>query len=647
MQYGRTGRLKASVRLFLTLLCVSPAFAAPESGSAPFEPSLLPALRRSVEQKKLWEDPYWRKLLYYERGWLGGYHSVCINKDFFLSPEGKTNPRAEMEAAVSGFFSPGPDNDSPECRFPERYNWLRRVLGGDAQAVPARVCSDYEEWKAGLETESVSLIFAAGYLNNPSTLYGHTFLRLHRRGANGADLLDYTINYAATADAENGILFALKGLVGAYPGQFSTIPYYLKIQEYHNLENRDLWEFPLSLTSEEIDRLLRHGWELGKASFPYLFFTRNCSWQLLPLLDIAKPELAVSARFPRWVIPSDTTKAIVSASPAAKVQWRPALWKTVEWKRSQLTEGERDLSFKLARGDQPAAIKKLSALPPARAATVLEATADYLSWRLYARQIGKDELDGRSDPLLSVRASLGPQTTFTGAPPMPVSVMEAHDSMRLGAGFVGIRDSGPAYELQGRFAIQDLLDSPDGYLPDAALEMASLRLRWLPDRKRFYFKEARLAHVLSLNPWDNWVRRKSWEINAGLEQAEETGRQTGTSAIWSMNAASGFAAETRVGARELFYLMATADSGLGPALDKSWRLGAGLKAGMLAEAGPVRALAEARYIGYALGSKTSLWTGSLSASVRLARDSAVRAEYSWRGPSREAGVYFQQFVFPP
>lgn len=649
MAYRRTERRKASVRLFFAFLCLLPAFAAAQNVPVPQgKEQLLPALRQAAEQKKLWQDPYWRRLLYYERNWLGGYHSVCINDTFFLSPKGKKDPRAELDAALEGFFyNGGGDNDSPECRFPERYNWLRRILSMDGQTVPVRNCSDYEEWKAGLETETVSLIFAAGYLNNPSTLYGHTFLRLHRRGANGADLLDYTINYAATADAENGILFALKGLVGAYPGQFSTIPYYLKIQEYHNIENRDLWEFPLSLSTEEIDRMLRHGWEMGKASFPYLFFTRNCSWQLLPLLDIAKPQLDVSNKFPLWVIPSDTTKAIVASSPAARPLWRPALWKTVEWKRAQLSGEEQGLALELAKGDQPAAIKKLSALPPARAAAVLEATEDYLSWRLYARQIGKDELDGRSDPLLSVRASLGSQHTFSGAPAMPVSIMDAHDSMRLGAGFVGIADSGPAYELQGRFALQDLLDSPDGYLPDAALEMASLRLRYLPDRKRFYFKEARLAHVLSLNPWDNWVRRKSWEINAGLEQADETGRQTGTSAIWAMNAGSGFAAETHIGVRELFYALAMADTGLGPALDKNWRVGAGLKAGMLAEAGPLRALAEARYIGYALGSRTSLWTGSFTASLRLARDTAVRAEYSWRGPEREAGIYLQQFVFPP
>ena len=129
-----------------------------------------------------------------------------------------------------------------------------------------------------------------------------------------------------------GILFAIRGLIGAYPGRFATIPYYLKIQEYHNLENRDLWEFPLGLSKEGIDRLMRHAWELGRAAFPY-YFTRNCSWQLMPLLDIVDPSLKLSGRFHFWVIPSDTARAALDAAGSASLKsfaeprpaWRPSL----------------------------------------------------------------------------------------------------------------------------------------------------------------------------------------------------------------------------------------------------------------------------------------------------------------------------------
>jgi hypothetical protein len=631
----------------LLLLSALAALSAPAAALPPEGELRRLELRREAAAQKAWEDPYWRRLLYYEKGLFGGWRSPSVNQKFFLSRWGDISPRLELEAAVDGLFFAGADNDSPECAFPERYRWLRGRLGLKAEEFPARACPSFEGWKEGLDPESVSLLFAGGYLNNPSTLYGHTFLRLHKRRGAGADLLDYTVNYAANTDEKGGFLYALKGLVGAYPGQFSTVPYYLKIQEYHNIENRDLWEFPLGLTQEELDRLLRHCWELGKASFPYRFFTRNCSWQLLPLLDIVRPGGDLAGKFHFWVIPSDTAKAVVRASPPAVPGWRPSLWKTVEWKRSQLTGGERASVLALARGDQAAELGRLAGWPDAaRRAAVLEAATDYLSWRYYAGRIKQDELDRRTDPLLAARAPLGPQPTFSGSPARPPSVMEGHESLRLGAGLVGLKD-GPAFELQARFAAQDLLDDPAGYLPDAALEMGSLRLRYEPRYNRYYFKEGRLARVLSLNPWDSWVRRQSWEVSAGVEQAPETGRQSGRAAVWAMSAGSGAAVEWDGPVRQLWYAMLQADSAFGPALDGNWRLGAGLKAGVLAGEGPVRALAEARYISYAAGDTRPLWAGSVGASYRLGRDSSLRAEFAWRGGSRETGLYFHRFLFAP
>ena len=603
------------------------------------------SLRRQAAEEKAWEDPYWLKLLYYEKDLFGRPRSADSDPRFFLSKWGAINPRLELEAAIDGLYSDGEDDESPECRFPERYRWLREKLGAKFDRPPRR-CPSFEEWRAGLDPEAVSLLFAAGYLNNPSTLYGHTFLRLHKRGAAGADLLDYTVNYAASTDDREGFLFAVKGLLGFYPGRFSTVPYYLKIQEYHNMENRDLWEFPLGLTQDEIDRLLRHAWELGKASFPYYFFSRNCSWQLVPLLDIVKPELGLAGKFRLWVIPSDTAKAVVSASPPAEPVWRPSLWNTLEWKRSGLTEYERLMAAGLARGDQAASLASADRLPPDREAAVLESAADYLSWRFYAGRIGKQELDRRTDPVLEKRASLGPQTTFTGAPRRPPSVLYGHDSLRVGAGLVSLKN-GPAYELQARFAMQDLLDDPSGYLPDAALEMGALRLRYEPRYNRYYLREGLLARVLSLNPWDDWVRRRSWELAAGVEQAPETGRQSGRAAVWAMNAATGVSAAWDGPVRQLWFAMAQEDSDIGPALRAGWRAGAGLKAGVLASGGPVRALAEARYIAYPLGDGRPLWAGSAGASLRLARDSSVRLQHSWRGGVVETGLYFHQFLFGP
>ena len=83
-----------------------------------------------------------------------------------------------------------------------------------------------------MDADSVSLIFASSYLSNPASMFGHTFLRLGRRATGHDDVLrDNTLNFAANAGNYGGMLYAVKGLLGLYPGQYTVMPYYMKIPE--------------------------------------------------------------------------------------------------------------------------------------------------------------------------------------------------------------------------------------------------------------------------------------------------------------------------------------------------------------------------------------------------------------------------------
>src|SRR5439155_965886 len=93
-------------------------------------------------------------------------------------------------------------------------------------------------------------------------------------------------------------------------GYFSTIPYYLKVQEYRDIENRDIWEYRLNFSDGQIRRMLMHAWELGNASFDYYFFKENCSYHLLSLLEVADPSLSLTDRFLFWTVPADTVRLI-------------------------------------------------------------------------------------------------------------------------------------------------------------------------------------------------------------------------------------------------------------------------------------------------------------------------------------------------
>ena len=148
-------------------------------------------------------------------------------------------------------------------------------------------------------------------------MFGHTFLRVDPKDqTEQTRILAYTINYAAEVPPNPGIEYAYKGIFGGYKGFFSTIPYYLKVKEYRDIENRDIWEYRLNFSPKQIDRLLMHAWELGNAYFDYFFFKENCAYHILSLLEVADPSLRLTERFHFWTIPADTIRLLSPKSRA-------------------------------------------------------------------------------------------------------------------------------------------------------------------------------------------------------------------------------------------------------------------------------------------------------------------------------------------
>ena len=127
-------------------------------------------------------------------------------------------------------------------------------------------------------------------------MFGHTLLRVDAKDqTRHKELVAFAINFAAEPETDdNPALFAIKGLIGSYPGRYTVMPYYRKVREYNDIESRDIWEYKLKLNEEEVNRVLLHLWEMQRAEFDYYFLDENCSYQLLSLLDVAREDLSLS-----------------------------------------------------------------------------------------------------------------------------------------------------------------------------------------------------------------------------------------------------------------------------------------------------------------------------------------------------------------
>lgn len=244
------------------------------------------------------------------------------------------------------------------CAFPARKLILERDL---KLKFPEVKCSAYEEWRAGLPVTDISLVFATAYPNNPASMFGHTFLRLKGPGT-GKALLDYAVNFAATAGSDGGVEFAVLGIFGGYEGHFSLAPYFIKVNEYNHGEARDLWEYPLEISKEGIDIMLAHLWEMeANTWFDYWFFDENCSWQILRLLEVANPQLKLTESAPFYIIPAETVRILQSSNLLKSPEFRPSLRRQYLSRVSPKTSVEK-LDKKLAYYQLQSRLKKLNSI---------------------------------------------------------------------------------------------------------------------------------------------------------------------------------------------------------------------------------------------------------------------------------------------
>ena len=478
----------------------------------------------------LGKQPAWHRLLLYKSRSLGRFASQVDGADFFLAPHGKYDPAAELEATLAAFFvplTPGEEDKHALCKFPARRLWLESQLHFTADLLHPPTCPALERYVAEVDVASATFVYASNFLDNPASAFGHTFLRLAKKGNETSqaaiDLRDHGIDYTAATDTANPLLYAFKGLAGLFPGTFRFRTYDAMLRDYAGYEARDLWEYELALTPGELDLLVAHLWELAKTSIDYLYLTENCSYQIIAALDAAAPRLDLVDSVKADVLPLDTVKAVEETRGLVRsVIYRPSVRSLFRGALAKLDGRERDLvAALLVSADAPLPAD----LAPARAALVLE-TAKLAVDARFAQPM----TDGKSPTALKARQRLVERRDqLTAGAALAPAMSEAprdkephksHGSMRavLGTGMTGQYDSGFA-TLGYRLALHDLADPPDG-------EPELLQLQFLETRARYGYPRPGADHgkltldtlifadVMALNPLRRFEKKLSWRARA-------------------------------------------------------------------------------------------------------------------------------------
>lgn len=246
----------------------------------------------------------WLSLLHYDKR---TKMSSVINKDFFLSPFGNKNPTLELRETILSYYKSSDTNHKhPVCSFPARYKWLSEHMELDNYKKISANCTELQSWNLLTNVASISLVFVNGFLDNPASAFGHSFLKINKFNKNKNDLFDTTISYGAQLPKHYTMLsYIYNGVTGGYTGVYSDKYYYMDTMVYSNQEFREMWEYVLSLSKKKVEFLLFHLWELRGIEFQYYFFNKNCAFKGAELLELVY-EKDLRGNSDIWYAPIET-----------------------------------------------------------------------------------------------------------------------------------------------------------------------------------------------------------------------------------------------------------------------------------------------------------------------------------------------------
>ena len=541
----------------------------------------------------LHEHPVWLTLGHYHQDTLGsGFTSQADDPAFFLSENGKTSPEAELQATLEAIRQPGGGDDHARCRFPARDAWLREQL--DLPDTPVD-CPAYDEWAETLNTEKVTLVFAASYLNSPSSMFGHTFLRLDPpQDDEETDLLlANTISYAAdAAEHDSELLFAYRGIFGGYPGITAIQPYYEMIRLYNDIEHRDLWEYTLNLTQPEVDTLLAHTWEIQDKNFDYYFFDENCAYRLLALIDAARPGTDLLDEVSTHAIPSDTVRWVRDAGLVESIHYRPSAATSVAHSLDSLPPEHRTIAAAVANGYVDVNDPEVRELDKNDRAQLLDATYDYVRYQSEAEGWPREHAAPLSHQLLVSRSQIDGAEELPKVPEPEIRDDQGHDTFRLslGSGQLAHREF---TQLTLRPAYHDVLDPPAGYRTGAQLQFLRLDARLYHDNDELQVEQITGVEIRSLSPRNQFFSPISWQVGFGGRRTD-----TGDNRVLTPYLEGGAGGSWGLGQNTQAFAIATADVEIDDDLRRGHDFAPGADLGLLHQNNRFSLLA---------GAKTKAW----------------------------------------
>ena len=326
--------------------------------------------------KKLYSKTEWHALIGYDEKFM------TEDKTFLLDP---VSPKEELIATIKSFFTPAKEyeniNSHPLCRYPARRLFITHELDISNELFPKVECKDFDTYLKKAPADSIYLIYASEKVNNPSTMMGHSFIKIAGKNAKGI-FVEHAVSFHTVIDTFNILKLGWENLVSGMRGIYTLQPYKNVLLGYTDKEDRNLWEYKLKLNDYRRKLIYYHLWELKNVHMKYYFTSYNCSTVIYYLLLLAKPKMQNDIKL--WVTPLELVKMIYKYNLVSKATLHPSKEWLVKMYAEQVPFSTERSIKEIVDNNKYDEIAKLDIY----SLKLLEA---YLDFRFSKQQISKNE----------------------------------------------------------------------------------------------------------------------------------------------------------------------------------------------------------------------------------------------------------------
>ncbi len=583
-----------------------------------FNASALPTEQlQQLQLQQLAEDPQWLALLHMRRTMAGVLRSEVDEPGFFIA-EFPVNSVNELRATIDALASPVSGESSAWCLYPARAAWLveKKIIEPPRQLE----CRELQRWRNQFNSDKLVLVFPTMYMDNPASLFGHTFLRFDAENEERHPvLLSRALSYYAdVGSAGSTVSYILQGLGGNFDGVFEVRHYFEKIKKYSDNEDRDIWEYELNLSHQQILTFIDHAWEVRGHTFHYFFLDENCSYRLIAMLDTVVSPFTMRKAFLADAMPLDTVRVLYENNLVRKATYVPSAAKMFQREVNALSVEEQNTVTEYLAGDvavedigQKASLRVLSDYAALQMRQDVEHRATHAQ-QLHALLEQSAQLQAENPDESLVANHLLP--AFKSQNPAEVG----HGTRRVRAG-VGVADGRSFRTVGARLAYHDMMDPVAGF--DRGLQLEALDVEWHVDNDSVDLDHITWFSVQSRKTRNGFFQPASWETSVARRR-ELLGSDR--ELVNAIDGARGLSYECG----EWLCSMEMTSSVLGgDVLDKSWALGVGGRVGAVYQRDNWNVAVQAVHLDYLTGESHTLHSASAALGYRLGKNLSVTAGY--------------------